>query len=54
MPSAEITTEISAVAVFGFGYLCPFAFDVGTGQVIQQHVKLRLEQILPALPQTLK
>jgi hypothetical protein len=28
--------------------------DVGAGQVLQQHVELGLEQILPAFPQMLK
>src|SRR5262249_15723805 len=45
---------ISAVAILGFSNLFALTLDVGAGQVIQQHIQLCLEQVLPALPQMLK
>ena len=45
---------IPAVAVLRLGNLFALAFDVGARQVVQQHVEVRLKQLLPALPQVIE
>ena len=42
---------IPAVSAFGFLDSFRFPFEVRTRQIVEQDVELRLEQILPALPQ---
>ena len=45
------TTSNFMIGVTGFGNLRGLSFEIGAGQVIQQHVEPRRKQILPALPQ---
>lgn len=46
-----VRPPIPAVAAPGLRILFRFALKIGAGQIVQQHVELRIEQILPALLQ---
>jgi hypothetical protein len=49
-----VRPAISAVAALSLRDFLVLPFEVGARQVIQQHIKLRSEQVLPALPQMLE
>jgi len=42
---------IAAVSPLGLGCLLGLALEVSAGQIVEQNVELRTEQVLPALPQ---